>query len=73
MQRKPVTLCLAVVPAISHHSAYVMFAVRDQQTSEMNVNEASPSFSPMWDHVHYQTLESPKNPSNKPASSDQRM
>lgn len=38
-------LCLAVDPAISHHSGYVMFAVHGQQTCEMNVNEADPSFS----------------------------
>lgn len=30
--------------AISHHSSYVMFAVHGQQTCEMNVNEAAPSF-----------------------------
>lgn len=63
MQRERVTLCLAVVPAISHHFGYVMFALHGQQTCEMNVNEAASSFSPTRDHHHlYQTLESPKNP-----------
>lgn len=45
--KRECNLCLTVVPAISHYSCYVMFAIHSQETTKMNVYEADCSFSPM--------------------------